>query len=69
MFDRLWLLERGSQTPQALLHTNKGARMEAKHRVVQFTLKSSSIWLWSRWLGFFSGFVFYSLVEFILKHC
>lgn len=32
MFDRLWLWERGSQTPRALLHTNKDARMEAKNK-------------------------------------
>lgn len=43
MFDRLWLWERGSQTLQALLHTNKEVRIEAKHKVAQFTAKTFPI--------------------------
>ncbi len=49
------------------MHTNKEARMEAKHRVVQFKLKSFSIWLWSHRLRFFPAFVFYSIAEFVLN--
>lgn len=44
--------------------------MEAKRKVVQFNLKSFSIWLWSHWLRFFPGFVFYGLADLVLNvHC
>lgn len=59
MFDRLWLCERGTQTLQAILHTNKEDGIEAEHRVAQFTLKTFSIW--NRRLRLFPGFVLYGL--------
>lgn len=44
------------------MHTNKEDRIEAKHRVVQFTVKTFFYMaIWQRWLRFYPGFVFYGL--------